>query len=361
MNAWKRRLERIWWEGPAALHFGDRVLARVLGFAAWFYALAVRARRRAYRAGLFSAERGAARVLCVGNITVGGSGKTPTAIEVARILRDAGIRVAYVSRGYGRRDRSAVAVVSDGVEMPAGGADHWGDEPVMAARMLSGVPVLVGARRSAVVAEAAARFGAEACVLDDGLQHLGLVKDLSILMVDGSRGFGNGRLLPAGPLRDRLETLTDVQAVCIAKDPEAGLPPAAEGLRGLPTFRVDYQPEGFRDVRTGRPMPLAHAFGTSAWLLAGVANPGPFRDLCVSLGLKILGGTIRGDHHRYTQDDLLELRQVAKEADWVVTTDKDAVKLESLALPPRPIYALSIRAVVEPAEAFRALILGAVR
>lgn len=355
------RLERIWWSPPERLTLGDRLLIWPLRAAAWFYARSVRLRRWAFRKGFARSTRADACVICVGNVTVGGSGKTPTAIEVVRILQEAGRRVAFVSRGYGRRDRGAVGVVSDGTDLSPGGAERWGDEPWMAARLLPGVPVLVGARRAAVVAEAVRRFGAEVCVLDDGLQHLALPKDLSILMVDASRGFGNGRMLPAGPLRDAPESLAEVDAVCLSKDADAGLPPILGALRDRPLFRMDYQPEGFRDVRTGRAVALGKAFGTTAWLLAGVANPAPFRDLCVSLGLKILGTTVRPDHHRYTQEEVHSLRLVSKEADWVVTTDKDAAKLEILALPQRPIFALTVRAVVEPADAFRALVLGAGR
>lgn len=358
----RARLERLWWERPEGRSASDRALACVLAPLGAAYGAVLSVRRAAYGVGALKTTRAPARVVCVGNLTVGGSGKTPVAVHLSRALQEAGVKVAYVSRGYGRGS-GEVGVVSDGERIAPGGPAAWGDEPLLAAGRLPGVPVLVGARRADAVREAARRFGAEACVLDDGLQHLALRKDFSVLMVDGARGLGAGRLLPAGPLRDRPRALrAEVHAVAVkGAPPERPLPAGLEAFEDLPRVGVAYRPTGFLPLLGGATVAPGEARGKRAWLAAGVADPAPFRALCEELGIAVLGTSWFRDHHAYARRDAEEIERAAAGADWIVTTEKDLVRLRGVADGGAPWLALAIEAALTPPGLLERLALEAAR
>src|SRR5712675_2587110 len=196
-------------------------------------------------------------VVCIGNLTVGGAGKTPTAIAVARLLQAAGARPIFLTRGYGGRLAGPVAVA------PTHGAADVGDEPLLLARV---APTIV-ARDRAAGARAAEAAGAELIVMDDGFQNPALAKDLSLIVVDGRRGLGNGKVFPAGPLRAPLRPqIARAQALLVVGEPGPAAQPAIDGARarGLPVFTGRLVPD---------PAVVAALAARPALAFAGIADP----------------------------------------------------------------------------------------
>jgi tetraacyldisaccharide 4'-kinase len=284
----------------------------------------------AYRRGLLRRARLAGPVVSVGNLSVGGSGKTPVVQRVAEILRDAGLPVSVLSRGYGGRYSGEALVVSDGQRMLAGVAEA-GDEPVMLARALPGVVVAVGRRRDAVGRAVEARFGPGVHVLDDGFQHLRLERDLDLVCLDVKDL--DGRPLPEGRLRERPSALARADLVLLtrieaASEPELGA--LEERLGPGRTLRVSRRVRGWRSLGGAETIPPERAF-----LLAAIARPERLeRDVAAS-GSTIAGRAFFRDHHRFSRAELSAVSQAAAAAgaDAIVTTAKDAVRLEEAGVP----------------------------
>lgn len=299
------------------------------------FAAAAALRRGLYRAGVLRAERLPVPVVVVGNITAGGTGKTPLVLWLARFLKDQGLRPGIVSRGY-RGANSApkpVAAGSDPVEM--------GDEPVLLAAK-SGCPVWVSADRVAAArALLAAEPGCDVVICDDGLQHYRLARNVEIAVVDGERRFGNGLPLPSGPLREPVSRLDSVDAVVVNGE-NAGLPAQpgrfAMTLEGG-TFRnilnADFRagPEQFR--------------GRALHAVAGIGNPERFFAHLARLGLTFTAHPFP-DHHAFSARDL-----DLPAADAILMTEKDGVKCAAFASEKH--WVLPVEARVEPSLGERVL------
>jgi len=277
--------------------------------------LLVALRRMAYRAGLFSVQRLPVPVIVVGNLGVGGSGKTPLTLCIVQWLAELGYHPGIISRGYGGRARAPMPVKAD--SDPA----LVGDEPVLLARRAA-CPLWIGRKR----AEAGRRLLAfhpevDVLVADDGLQHYALHRDMEIVVVDGLRGFGNGRLLPAGPLREPLGRLATVDAAVVNggnPDDFILLPPSfAMRLSGA-TFRNLCEPS-----RTATAADLA-GVGRQLHALAGIGHPQRFFDHLERLGLSVVPHAFP-DHHAYAAEDL--------PTGTLLMTEKDAVKCAAFAPP----------------------------
>ncbi|HAA93321.1 MAG: tetraacyldisaccharide 4'-kinase [Rhodospirillaceae bacterium] len=269
-------------------------------------------------------------VICVGNLTVGGAGKTPVALAVEARLKAKEISASFLSRGYGGRLKGPVQVKHDQHSV----ADV-GDEPLLLARQ---APCIVSADRPAG-ANAAVAAGAQAIVMDDGFQNHSLEKSLSLIVVDGGYGFGNGRVMPAGPLREPVEEgLARADAVVVIG------PPDFEIRTDKPVFRARLQPLRGEDF-SGRPV---IAF-------AGIGRPDKFFDTLRSLGADVVAEHAFPDHHRYRARDFEAiLKQAAQSGDMVVTTEKDAVRLPpSLA---EAVVTLPVELVWEDSNAIDALL-----
>lgn len=291
---------------------------------AWVFGLIVRVRRWAYARGWLRARSVGRPVIVVGNLTVGGSGKTPTVLWLAQQLRAAGYAPGIVLRGYGgaasaRGEVCAVESDSDPAEV--------GDEALLLRRR-SGVPVAIGADR-----ERAARrligAGVDVVISDDGLQHLALARQCELIIVDGDRGLGNGWLLPAGPLREPARRLESADALIVNgagpfwRALSSG-PDAAAGrrlcvlmqLRGTELMAVD----GSR-----RSLPLEALRGQRVHALAGIGHPERFFTQLRAAGLALIEHVF-ADHHRFTRADV-----IFPDALPVLMTEKDAVKCERFA------------------------------
>ncbi|MFN7085011.1 MAG: tetraacyldisaccharide 4'-kinase [Burkholderiales bacterium] len=298
-----------------------------------FFLLAVKLRRALYRAGILPAARLPVAVVVVGNITVGGTGKTPLVLWLVNFLREHGLRPGIVSRGYGRRGASPRAVTA------ASDVASCGDEPVMLAQRAN-VPVWVGADRVAAArALLQAHPECDVIVSDDGLQHYALQRDLEIAVIDGARGLGNARLLPAGPLREPATRLAAVDAIVVNVSQSAGV-----GLRtgAPPAFAMTLQSRGFYNLLNPDHKAVAEQFmNRRVHAIAGIGNPRRFFELLQRLGLTFTAHPFP-DHHAFSAGEL-----ACDDADFVVMTEKDAVKCRPFATEKH--WVLRVEAEIDPA------------
>jgi tetraacyldisaccharide 4'-kinase len=307
----------------------------------WLYGVGALAARRLRGPNFRTPTRLSCRVVSVGNLVVGGSGKTPAAAWIAAQLRARGHKVALASRGYGRRGRELVTVVSDG-RFVCSTVDEAGDEPLLLAAHAPGVPVLVGPDRRVVGLRAIAAFGIDVLVLDDGLQHHRLARDVEVVAFDGS-GLGNGHLLPRGPLREPLSALRGADAL-LAVDGPLPLPDAdaisAHAGRAR-WFSARRRPVALRPLAGGAALPPQQLAGLFVGLLSGIARPASLRRSVEALGATVVAERSFPDHHRYHERDLRDLDAATL---WI-TTEKDALKIL-----PRWTHGVDVRVLVAALE-----------
>ena len=298
MGTSTRQPPAFWFDGtPPPWH--ARALSHV-------YAGAVALRAALYRAGALRTRRVAVPVVVVGNLIAGGSGKTPLVLALIERLRADGWRPGVASRGYGRQQaRSARWVEAD--TPPALG----GDEPVLIARR-TGAKVRVDADRVAA-AQALVAAGCDIVVCDDGLQHTRLARDIEIEVIDGRRRYGNGRLLPAGPLREPASRAARCDFHVVNLGAEAGEP-------GFGEWPMRLALQDARPLRGGRDIPLAQFAGQRVHAVAGIGDPERFFAMLRALGIAVVPHAFP-DHHAYAAADLAFSSDLP-----VLMTEKDAVK-----------------------------------
>lgn len=336
------RIERLW---SRRLTPSQRVQWATLVPAAELYGAAAACRAAFWR--LMRRRRTSLRLVSIGNLTVGGNGKTPFTLYLAQRLAAGGIGAAIVSRGWGaaRRRRGARLVrTSGGAEL---GVEEAGDEPVMMARGFGG-PIAVAHRRIDAIRLLEGLGGIETVLLDDAFQHLRLPRDLDLLMVNAGRGFGNGWTLPAGPLREWLAALRRADALVLldAGNGSEGAPGAvalAEAAR-VPVYRAALRPRALvRAVAPGQWQELPLALGGRRVLaLSGLADPGGFHAMLRELEAQVVGTLEFPDHHAYSLADWQSVASAAANAELVVTTEKDLVKLQQFPSAADSLYALRL-------------------
>jgi tetraacyldisaccharide 4'-kinase len=317
-------LRRVWETGGGPAE----ALLWPLSLAACGYAATVRARARAYAEGRRKAERLAVPVISVGNLAVGGTGKTPLVIALARALGERGVNVGVVTRGYkGSNEGRAPLLVSDGTRVRTDPATA-GDEAVLLARELPGVPVVAGARRAEAGRTLLDAARPDVILLDDGFQHLALVRDADVVLVDGASPLGNGRVLPRGPLREPPEALARADRV-IARVGEGGALPDLSRWTAAPVLAARTEVIGVLDASGAPAEPLD---GVPVLGVAGIACPERFAATLSGLGAKVADFAPYPDHAPYGPSDVdaLNARAARCGAVRVVTTAKDAVKLAPL-------------------------------
>lgn len=328
---------------------GDWPAARLLAPLAALYGAAVWARnRRLDRRG--AAARAPVPVISVGNLTVGGTGKTPLVAWLARALLARGVQPAVVSRGYGGRSGRGPWIVGAAGGPPAV-AGEFGDEPLLLARLLPGVPVVVGRDRTAGAA-AAARAGAAVVILDDGFQHRRLARNLDLVLVDALRPLDRARLLPAGDLREPLGALSRADGVVLTRSRRAESVEALERLvrrhnRQAPILHADHRAVGFVDA-AGQTVPAPER----AVAFCGIGRPELFRADLERAGIGLERFETRRDHHVWSRAELARLSAWSRErAVPLVTTEKDLVRIAPASLAAmEPPLALRIEAeVLDPA------------
>jgi tetraacyldisaccharide 4'-kinase len=298
------------------------------------YCLGLYLNRLAYRSGIFPMRSLPARVISVGNLTLGGTGKTPVVIMIAEILRDQGRKPAVLSRGYGGDTKDKVNVVCDGQKILLS-ADVAGDEPVMIARRLKNIPVLTGKDRFLTGNYAIKHFGVDTLILDDGYQHLALARDLNVLLFDQEKPLGNGHLFPAGELREPVKASKRANVIGFTRCsrdgnldsegnelvPQDNLPVIKTALKLKSFIRLDNHETISREFLQDQPIAA----------FCGIANPGDFRHTLETAGARVVFFRAFPDHHRYDADDLKNVEQEAKKAgaQYIVVSEKDSVKIES--------------------------------
>lgn len=317
------------------------------------YGLAVSIRLRLYSLGILRTQRLTCKVISVGNITAGGSGKTPMAIHIAGLLKKRGESVAILSRGYGRTT-SGVLTVSDGATILLG-PQEAGDEPYLMASRLKGVPVVVGENRAEAGLFAIRKFNPTCVILDDGFQHLRVERDLNILLVDARTGFGNGFLLPRGILREPISAVERASITMVKGNNLEAKAAKIINRANTPVVRFTYKPSCLTPLNDGQALSPASLNGKRVLAVAGIANPESFFSTLRELNAEIVKTLIFPDHHAYSKADAVRIESLEKaspDTEMIITTEKDGVKLKSLVDKGLQIHALSIEVSVEDGKEF---------
>ena len=317
------------------------IIAGILYSFSLVYEQLVNIKLLAYKIGISSRQKLNCYVISLGNITVGGTGKTPTAQKLARDIRDMGYRVVILNRGYRAKWHGEVGIVSDGQHLHMDAAEA-GDEAYMLAKHLPNVPVLIGAQRAVTGQYAIEHFGAEVAILDDGYQHWQLVRDMDILLVDAVNVFGNGHLLPRGTLRESMSHISRAD-VCLMTKVDQAAEGSCEYIRETvhkynekaQIVESIHQPRCFIPIANwyvdlaGQGVDVSHIKGKRVMAVSAIGNPASFERTLKDLGAVIIESLRYPDHHEYTMLEVQDVLQQAEAqgAESIVITEKDAVKI----------------------------------
>jgi tetraacyldisaccharide 4'-kinase len=351
------RIERLW-----ERELPTQLLPAWVGLAAaaGFYRVGVGARRLYWR---MMKRQPPVLTVSVGNLTVGGTGKTPFTLFLARRLQSQGLRVAIVSRGYGRaRSKARARLIADGGNLKVSPEDA-GDEPAMMAKMFTG-PIAVARRRIDAI-ELLAKLGPlDAVILDDGFQHIRLNRDVDLLLVSNERGFGNGWMLPAGPMREPIRAVTRADAIIVMSagtGASAIRPSQMKRLTACKVLHASVRPRALLTNENGvwRETPPGLA-GRRVVAVCGLADPSAFYSMLHDLDADLIAVFEYPDHHAYTNADWQAMVNAMRETDLIITTEKDLIKLERFPFPRDSLYALRLEVTMDPVDtrALDELILG---
>lgn len=315
-------------------------MATLLHGGSILYGWAIGQRCKLFEQGRLRSFRLPCAVVSVGNLAVGGTGKTPMVVHLAKLIQSSGHCVVIISRGYKGLYQKKGAIVSDGNNTKCS-ARQAGDEPYLMAMLLDGVPVLVGQDRYSAGKVAVSQFQPDVILLDDAFQHLRLKRDLNLLLLDARLPFGNSFLLPRGRLREPVTALSRADAVILTRSDvgQAHLPEVMGRGRQLPVFRSVHK-SVIRGVACGHEvlpplnelsMDVPSTNDIKAFGFAGLANNQAFFDTLGQLSIDLKGTLAFEDHHAYGDEEIAHIAStaVAAGAHWIVTTDKDYVRLNT--------------------------------
>ncbi len=353
-------LHDAWWRlatQSQSRSFSDALACSALATGAAAYRAAVGLRNAAYDRGLAAQVRLPCRVVSVGNLTVGGTGKTTCVEFIAKKLLAAGSRVAVLSRGYGGSPRGYCLQMEAGRLLvngePIADADGLADEPQWLARRLAGVPVLVGRRRDLTGRLAATQFGAETVILDDGFQHRRVARDCDIVLIHARMPFGGWAVFPRGPMREPLAALSRAHVIIVTKADEAlgTLGALEERLRslnpGAALLTAVHAPSTLQDAMTGQGLDLKRLEGLRVGLLSSIGDPEGFEATVHRLHATVAWHRAFPDHHRYRAKDWAALRrEQGMRPEAIVTTEKDWLRLKPIAGSAQldvPLWILGVR------------------
>lgn len=336
----------------------EKIALRVLTLLEAVYIKGV---ERRYKKDTRRAEKLDIPVVSVGNITVGGTGKTPCIIYLAAFLKEKGWHPAILSRGYKSRLEKKGGIVSDMEKILLSQKDA-GDEPFMMALRLPGVPVLIGKNRN-VSAHRAEKMGADVLLLDDGFQYWKLVKDKDIVLIDCTNPFGGGHVMPRGLMREPVSGLKRASLIILTKSEQVNKKMKDDVIDVIrqvndkvPVIESRHAPRAlvpFSSWKKGIHKGLLSPWrGKKAYLVSGIGNPAAFAETAAEAGLLPVDAAAFRDHHAYTEDDIknVESRALRSKAKLMITTEKDAVKMiglkhmDALKL---PLYVLEIQMVFD--------------
>lgn len=304
------------------------------------YAGSAALHRGLYRLGVLKSGKLPRPVISVGNLTAGGGGKTPIVMWLAETLSKQGVKPAILSRGYGRKGCDIVVVDPDA------SWEKFGDEPSLMAGRLKDVPVAVSGNRRLAGMEILQDRDVDLFILDDGFQHYALERDLDIVVIDGQRRFGNGRLLPAGVLREPVKRLSGADFIIVTKAQQRDT--RFEGYISqhsqAPVLWADYRPAGMFRIDSGKDPVSEDALDGPLVAFCGIAVPEGFRQTLEHANIEVAQFLTFPDHHHYTGYDVEKIMTTAglSQAVGLVTTEKDAVRWPRSSLP-LPVYSLAVR------------------
>jgi tetraacyldisaccharide 4'-kinase len=320
------------------------------------YGNIVRLRNYCYETRIIKSRSLGCPVVSIGNITVGGTGKTPMVIMLAETLEKEGFRPAVLSRGYGGKKRDRTNVVSDGKNILMG-IQEAGDEPLLMAQSLGDVPVITGKKRYSTGRYATDHLKADILLLDDAFQHRSLKRDIDIVLLDRGRPFGNGYMLPRGMLRESKSALKRADIIVLTGNDghEKGSEGTVKTLRkytDAPVFFASRKPQSVIDGKTGEKQPLDYLKGKKICAFSGIAKPESFGETLASLGGNIVSFVPFPDHHVYREADIEEIGRRAAEssAEIIITTEKDGVKLIDFPRFLQDMYLLRIEMEIIPSN-----------
>lgn len=368
----RRNLEQLWREIISGQRQDRlaRVARTVLAGAAAVYGVLTRLRASLYKRGLLRRSWPGCLVISVGNITVGGTGKTPIVEVFARALTRGGRKVAIISRGYKARSPSwrwrlrnrrwgrGPKVVHDGKQLLLG-AREAGDEPYMLARNLDNVVVITDPDRVRGSRFAIREFGVDTIILDDGMQHLRLQRQLEIVLIDATCPFGYDYLLPRGLLRESLKGLRRATHIFITKARDIDVTPIVSRIRTYnPTAEIIacyYEPQMLVNVHSGEIVPLDEIRDRNVFVVTGIAEPSGFVQLVKELGATVQQVMTFPDHHRFRRAEIEEIYQTAAQmsADAILITEKDSVRFPRRAganLRSCPVYYVKVTIKIKSGE-----------
>jgi tetraacyldisaccharide 4'-kinase len=341
-----------------------RIFLFPLTLISFFYLLLVRGRLLLYSIGFLKRRRLPCRVISIGNLTAGGTGKTPLVYAVAKLLSERGERVVVIGRGYRGKRSDGVTVVSEG-GMPLVPWEEVGEEAYWLASRCRGIPILVGRDRLRVGEVALAEYRATVILLDDGFQHIRLERDLDLLLLDCTAPFGNGYLLPRGLLREPLSQIGRATAVVLTRvDQAVDLPGTLRGIRlwldRKQLFHVVFRPVGFISLGDCRECGVEMVKSKRLLAVSGIGNPRSFHLHLQALDAGEVLEKIYPDHYHYGSRDMEEIMRVAAGVDYIVTTEKDGVKLTPLLKKGLNLWALRVEAQVREKKEWLAYLMGGV-
>jgi tetraacyldisaccharide 4'-kinase len=332
LQGFYRRLARNGPENPV-----ERLLLALLIPLGMVYGELLRLRAALYRWKVLPSFQTSVPVISVGNLAVGGTGKTPLVDYLIKFCLASGRRVAVVSRGYGGRKRQEVQVVCSG-RGPRSGPDQCGDEPYLLARRNPEALVLVSPRRAGAVRRAVEEFGADVVLLDDGFQHLAVKRDLDIVLLDARHPFGNGHVLPAGLMREPKSALKRGDLFILTRCEGDRMPDLS--VTG-PVLRCRHLLGEEAHELHGEKVLLSSLKGKRGAAFAGIAEPERFFKELRARGLQLAAEIPFADHSVYGPDELKRLRTTCAGADYLITTEKDGVKLPVSGFP-LPCYQVPV-------------------
>lgn len=299
------------------------------------YSLLMTLRQQLYRTRVFAAHRLPVPVISVGNLTMGGTGKTPTVAYIAQYFHSIGHRPAIISRGYGGSARSAVNLVSDGNQVYLN-ARQAGDEPYMLACNLKHIPVLTGKIRLHPCRHAIERLGSTVLILDDGFQHISIARDIDLVLFNATTLAGNSRVFPGGELREPVSALNRCSAFLLTGITDSNRI-RAERFAELLQKKFPGKQVFFSSLKAVIPESLQACTTPDkqfrpVYAFCAIAHPDRFFSTLSAADIPVLGHRAFRDHHRYTQTDIDDICQRARQAgaDTLITTEKDQVKLTHL-------------------------------
>ncbi len=365
-RAWAEALEKFFLEVvifEERHDFRAKLTRTVLFGGSKVFQVAIKLRRWLYNVRIFRDKTLGVQVIAIGNLTLGGTGKTPVVEKFARALRDAGRNVAILSRGYRskpvplhtkilnkillREDQTPPRIVSDGKSLLLD-SEMAGDEPYMLASNLKDVVVLVDKDRVKSGRYAIEKFGCDTLLLDDGFQYWDLQgRRHDVVLIDRQQPFGNEHLLPRGTLREPPSHLARAQTIFITKS-DGNTAELRKRINKLnPTAAVIecvHHPLYFEDVFSGERVGLDFLAGKRVASLSGIAQPESFEQSLVKLGAELLYSKRFTDHHRFTQQEILNAinRSKKRQAEIIVTTQKDAVRFPKIDRRDLPIYFMRV-------------------